>query len=115
MSGYNLLTKIRRLEAICDKMGFMLCHSKHGYHREFGDVIAIKPKDQDSLPIYSRDAELFVGTFDQLEIWLQGLIWARDYDRMVFGSKHESNRERKEQDVRNKKLVKILTDGAQDD
>ena len=106
--GYSLLTKIRRLEDTCDKLGFMLSHSKHSYHREFGDVVALKPKDQDSLPIYSRDAELFVGTFDQLETWLQGLVWARDYDRMLFGNLHEAKRSRKEQDYRNKTLVRML-------
>lgn len=109
MAGYKLLVKIRRLEDVCDKLGFMLCHSKHGHHREYGDVVAVKPKDRDSLPIYARDAELFCGTFDELETWLMGLQWARDYDRMLFGNSHDSKRERKEQDCRNRKLVSILT------
>lgn len=109
MAGYNLLIKIRRLEEECDKLGFLLCHSKHGHHREYGDVVALKPKDQNSLPIYSRDAELFCGTFDDLEVWLRGLQWARDYDRMLFGKSHETKRERKEQDWRNRNLVSILT------
>lgn len=108
MAGYNLLIKIRRLEEECDKLGFMLCHSKHGHHREYGDVVALKPKDQTSLPIYSRDAELFCGTFDDLEVWLRGLQWARDYDRMLFGKKHGDNRERKEQNYRNRMLVALL-------
>lgn len=108
MAGYNLLIKIRRLEEECDKLGFMLCHSKHGHHREYGDVVALKPKDQNSLPIYSRDAELFCGTFDDLEVWIRGLQWARDYDRMLFGKKHGDNRERKEQDYRNRMLVAML-------
>lgn len=110
MAGYNLLVKIRRLEDVCDKLGFMLCHSKHGHHREHGDVVAVKPKDRDSLPIYARDAELFCGTFDDLEIWLMGLQWARDYDRMLFGKTITSKRERKEQDYRNQTLISVLKD-----
>lgn len=113
MAGYSLLVKIRRLEEECDKLGFMLCYSKHGHHRDCGDVVALKPKDQDSLPIYARDAELFCGTFDNLEVWLRGVQWARDYDNMLFGAKkHTANRERKEQDYRNRKLVSILRDDA---
>lgn len=108
MAGYSLLIKIRRIEEECDQLGFMFCYSKHGQYREYGDVVALKPKDQDSLPIYCRDAELFCGTFDELERWLQGLRWAREYDRMLFGKTHEAKRERKEQDYRNRKLVSIL-------
>lgn len=108
MGGYNLVLKIRRLEEECDKLGFMMCHSKYGYYRDFGDVVAVKPKDDVALPIYSRDAELFCGTIDQLEIWLKGIQWARDYDYMLFGKTNESKRERKEQDYRNRQIVEVL-------
>jgi hypothetical protein len=108
MSGYNLVLQIRRLEEECDKLGFMMCHSKHGYSREFGDVVAVKPKDADSLPIYSRDAEFFVGTINELSRWLDGIKWARDYDRMLLGKGNDVKRERKEQDWRNQQLINIL-------
>lgn len=114
MSGYNLLLKIRRLEQQCEELGFMFSQSKHSY-RDYGDVVALKPKDSSSLPIYSRDAELFCGTFEELEIWLRGLEWARNYDSMVFGKTHDRKRQRKEQDWRNIQLVGILAaDGAVD-
>jgi hypothetical protein len=83
MTGYNTVLKIRRLEEQVDKLGFRMAHTKHGnYRQEFGDVVALFPKDH-ALPIYSRDAEMFVGTLDQLEVWLRGLAWAREYDRML--------------------------------
>ena len=107
MSGYNLVKKIKFLEEECDKLGFMMCHAKH-YTNEFGDLLAIKPKDIESLPPYSRDAEVFIGTLTDLERWLQGVEWARKYDRMLFGTKHDEKRIRKEQDFRNEVLVKIL-------
>lgn len=106
MSGYNTVLKIRRLEERCNQLGFMFCHAKH-YNNEFGDVIALKPKDQDSLPIYTRDAELFIGTIDQLEYWLRGVEWAREYDHMLKVS-DSTKRERKEQDQRNKELVRLI-------
>lgn len=85
MSGYNAVLSLRRLEADVDALGFMLCAPKHGNwgDDDFSDRVAIKPKDADSLPIYTRDAELFVGTLEQLRVWLQGVRWAREYDMML--------------------------------
>lgn len=109
MAGYELIIRIRKLEEECDKLGLLMCHSKHGnYRNEFGDIVAVKPKDEDSLPIYSRDAEMFAGTIEQLEVWIRGIEWARNYDRMLFGKTHNDKRERKEQDERNRRLVRIL-------
>ena len=113
MSGYNTVLKIRRLEEECERLGFMFAASRHGSYLG-NDVISLKPKDQDSLPVYSRDAEVFVGTVEELEIWLQGLQWARNYDRMLFGQKHEKARERKEQDERNRQLMKMLATGVKE-
>jgi len=108
MSGYETVLKIRSLERECDELGLMFCQSKFGGRQYGHDVLALKPKDQNSLPIYSRDAELFLGTIDQLEVWLRGIQWARQYDRMVFGVKHDKVRERKEQDERNRQLLTMI-------
>lgn len=110
MSGYNLVRKVKYLETECDRLGFIMCHARM-YSHEFGDVVALKPKDSNSLPVFSRDAEVFVGTLSELESWLMGLEWARRYDRMLFGNKHDKNRERKEQDLRNKQLMNIIKEG----
>lgn len=107
MSGYNTILKCERIKERADKLGFMLCYPKHGWGEVRGDYVAIKPKDQDSLPIYSRDAELFSGTIDDLNSFFAGLEWARDYDRMLKVS-NEKKRERKEQDVRNAMTIQRL-------
>jgi len=85
MSGYQSVIALRRLEADVDKLGFMLCAPKHGNWsgNDYDDRVAIKPKDAASLPIYSRDAELFTGSLEQLRVWLQGVNWAREYDMML--------------------------------
>jgi hypothetical protein len=57
---------------------------------------------------------VFVGTIEELEMWLRGLQWARNYDRMLFGLRHDKNRERKEQDERNRQLVAILKTGVKE-
>lgn len=108
MSGYNTVLKIRRLEKELDELGLQMGNSKHGnYRQEFGDIVALFPKDINSLPIYSRDAELFVGTIEDLEIWLKGVNWARQYDQML-GVSDKKKRDRKEQDERNRQLVQVL-------
>jgi hypothetical protein len=108
MSGYSLILEIERLKENCDKLGFRLGHSKHEYHGGRGDVVSLFPKDNEALPVYSRDAELFVGEIEDLKIWLRGIEWARNYDRMVIGKLNDKKRERKEQDLRNENLVRKL-------
>jgi hypothetical protein len=82
MSGYHTIQRVRRLEEKVERLGFMFCYPKHGYGGD-SDYVALKPKDADAVPIYSRDAELFVGTLEDLEVWLRGLEWARSYDMML--------------------------------
>jgi len=109
MSGYNLIRKIRFLEEECHKLGFQLCHARH-HINDFGDVVALKARDE-CLPIYNRDAELFVGTLEDLERWIQGFQFARKYDSMILGKKHDALRDRKEQDFRNRRLLKQIETG----
>lgn len=83
MSGYQTVLEVRRLEEDLAKMGLMMCYPKGGWGEERGELVAVKPKDQDSLPIYSRDAELFCGTLRELRCWMVGVDWARSYDMML--------------------------------
>lgn len=103
MSGYNLIRKIKYLEEECHKLGFIISHANH-YIKDFGDVLALKPRE-DCLPIYSRDAELFAGSIYDLERFIDGIHWARKYDSMLLGTKHDALRDRKEQNYRNRKLL----------
>ena len=74
----------------------------------YGENVALVPKDSDALPIYSRDAEMFVGSLEGAAYWMQGVMWAREYDRMNTDRNLDKKRERKEQDERNKQMIKIL-------
>jgi hypothetical protein len=65
------------------------------------------PKDATVLPIYSRDAELFVGSLETLETWLHGVRWAREYDMMLRLS-DEKKRSTAEQKERNKNLMRTI-------
>ena len=106
MSGYNTVLRMRRLEEEVAKMGFMFAYPKHGFNDE-QDMVALRPRDSDAVPIYSRDAEIFCGTLEQLEVWLRGVEWARNYDYLLRVS-DEKKRARKEQDARNKQMIQRL-------
>ena len=111
MTGFNQITRIRKFEHDIEQLGFRMSRPKHGGFRD-EDVIALLAKDEDSLPIYSRDSELFVGTMEQAEEWIRGIHWARQYDALLKLSDGKK-RARKEQDVRNRNLMQqIKTSGA---
>lgn len=107
MNGYQGILRLRRLEEAVDKLGFVITAPKHGSWSDERDQVGLKPKDGDSVPIYNRDAEVFCGTLDQLNVWINGVMWARNYDMMLKVS-DEKKRERKEQNLRNIQLMQRL-------
>jgi len=106
MSGWNQIQQVRKLEERADKLGLKFGPYKHD--DSFGANVALIPKDSDSLPIYARDAVMFAGSLEGAAYWMQGVMWAREYDRMAVDRNLDKKRERKEQDERNKQMVKIL-------
>lgn len=104
MAGYNTFLKLKRLEEEANKLGFRFGNSKYGMRAT--DGIAICPKD-DALPLYARDAEIMYGTDDEIEKFFRGIAFAKQYYtalRLIDDKKVA----RKEQDVRNRNLVKTL-------
>lgn len=113
MSGYNTINHIHKLEERVDRLGMRMGLPRHGnYRQEFGDLVSLMPKD-DSLPIYSRDAELFIGSLEEMEHWLNGWEKMQQYHRMLMGNKYNSKIERLEQDYKNEMLVKQIKRAGQ--
>jgi hypothetical protein len=110
MSGWNTIRRLRNLEEKIDLLGFKFSKSKHGDWTDSHDALSLVPKDADALPMYSRDAELFVGNLERLEDWLAGVQWARDYDRMLKIS-DDDKRAKAEQKERNRHLMRTLKEG----
>jgi hypothetical protein len=110
MSGWNTIERIRRLEEQIDKLGFKFAKSKHSDWSDDHGALSLKPKDPDALPIYSRDAELFIGSIERLEDWLAGVRWAREYD-MILKLSDEKKRGAAEQKERNRQLMRTLKEG----
>jgi hypothetical protein len=83
MSGYSTYTRWQRIEEHARSMGFRLANPKHGWGVSGEtDQVALYP-DSDSLPIYARDTEIFVGTFGQVETFLTGWVRAQQYDSIL--------------------------------
>lgn len=105
MAGWNTIQTIRTLEERADRLGMRFTAYKHD--EMDGENVALAPKDQNSLPIYARDAVLFVGSLEGADKFMLGILWAQDYDRIIKLS-NDDQRKRKEQDERNKQIVKLL-------
>jgi len=110
MAGWNTIQRIRNVEEQVDKLGFKFSKSKHSDWTEDHGALSLVPKDHDALPIYSRDAELFVGSLERLEDWLHGVRWAREYDMMLKLS-DEKKRTAAEQKQRNRNLMRSIKEG----
>ena len=110
MSGWNTIQRIKRIEEQVDKLGFKFSKSKHSDWTEDHGALSLVPKDYESLPIYSRDAELFVGSLERLEDWLAGVRWAREYDSMLKLS-DEKKRTVAEQKEKNRILMRMIKEG----
>jgi len=110
MSGWNTIERIRRVEKQVDALGFKFSKSKHSDWTDDHGALSLVPKNPDALPIYSRDAELFIGSVERLEDWLAGVQWARDYDMMLKLS-DDKKRSASEQKERNRQLMHTLKEG----
>ena len=110
MAGWNQIQQVRKLEERADKLGLKFTAYKHDDMH--GESVALVPKDKDTLPIYSRDAVMFAGSLEGAAYWMQGVLWAREYDRLAVDRNLDAKRVRKEQDERNKQLMKTLKDGV---
>jgi hypothetical protein len=110
MSGWETIQRIKRVEQLVDELGFKFAKSKHSDWSDNHGALSLKPKDPDALPIYSRDAELFIGTVERLEDWLAGVRWAREYD-MMLKLTDEKKRTAAEQKERNRQLMRTLKEG----
>lgn len=85
------------------EFGFQVVPYKH----EYGQM-ALQPLD-DEYPIYSRDAQFAVGTFEQISVFLRGMEFMKSYYQMIKAT-NDDTISKKEQAIRNKKLMYVLAD-----
>ena len=112
MSGYQSILALRRLEEQVEKLGFMFAHPKHGNYGDV-DMVALRPRDETAVPIYSRDAEVFTGTLEQLTVWIRGVEWARQYDFMLRMSDDEKREKYEVKERERQALMRKRAEQAQ--
>lgn len=93
MNGWSTYTRWQRITELATGMGFRLGRSKMAAWSDSDshDSVSIYPAE-DAMPIWSRDAELFTGSFHDVEVWLAGWIRAQEYDRMLRMSDPEKRK-----------------------
>jgi hypothetical protein len=114
MSGWNTIQRIKRIEEQVDALGFKFSKPRHGDWEQTERSISLVPRDTDALPIYSHDAELYVGSLELLETWLAGVRWAREYDMMLRLS-DDKKRSAAEQKERNRQLMRKIKEAGERD
>jgi hypothetical protein len=113
MAGWATIKHLRVLEEQADSLGMKFAPYKHD--DSFGANVALVPKDDLSLPIYNREAVFFAGSIESAGEFMKGIKWARDYDRMTVDKNMDVKRARKEQDERNRQLLRTLKEGVRAD
>lgn len=101
MLGYREYSKIKQLDDLAAENGFSVITQSH-----HGNALALIPA-KESHVIYSRDAVLVMGSVEELIFFIVGWRTSRTYLNAV-GACDTKRIERKEQDYRNKNLVKMI-------
>ena len=102
-SGYQLIAELDRLAKDLSVLGMVLAQPKH----HSPNTAAVRPKD-DCLPVYTRDSELFLGTLAEIQVWMEGVRWARHYDRLLKVS-DDTRRTKKEDDYCHRWMLSQLS------
>lgn len=114
MSGYSTYSRWKRIEEQAKLLGMQLGQPPgHWSPREHGDMVSLYP-DGEALPIYNRTADLFTGTFGEVETWMRGWMQAQQYDAMLRMTddkrrkKFEAAEVKRQADMRKREEQKLM-------
>ncbi|CAB4130017.1 hypothetical protein UFOVP116_228 [uncultured Caudovirales phage] len=107
--GYETIKKIRQIEERAAALGFEV--TAPGGSSDGRDLISLRPLD-DKLPTFSRDAIIFTGTFQELDLWLRGAEWNRWYLTSIIGVTTADKIATKEDKVRQQQLLETIRTGT---
>lgn len=104
--GMRTIRKIQELQDKAHQLGYKFTNSKRYFGSEYTDMLALVPRD-DQLPHYSRDAELWSGSLEELEHFFRGIEFAKNYYKMLK-LVNDDKIARREQLERNRQLLELL-------
>lgn len=103
--GMYTYRRIKDIESKIETLGFKFKTTTYGNPMEYEKFIVITKNDQ--LPVYRNGTEVFIGYLEEIESWVDGIEWARNYDHLL-GLKTGLRRERAEKRLKNKKLLETI-------
>lgn len=109
--GFQTIRDIKMIESDAADLGFRFGYSKCG--GDASSTIGLYPLD-DAFPTYGRDAELFAGDLSQVRAFLRGVEVAIIYLK-TLGVVTDAKIEKKEQNLKNKKLNDILKNSGKEE
>ena len=103
ITGYRDIAEYLQLVDQLTRLGLQLSYPKHGGGERNISIIPLP----NGVPIYSRDAAIFTGTFEEIRGWVAGVDWRDAYLRnlkLVNSNKIEIA----EQSFRNQQLIQTI-------
>jgi len=98
--SYKDFMAIKDIEQAATDAGFKLAKSSYS-----GGVSLIPLGD--NFPVYSRNADLFCGNLRDIQLFLEGIKWAKQYYGMLK-LVDDKKIAKREQIVRNRELINLL-------
>lgn len=86
-----------------NKLGFKIKNARYGQ-----GSIAVYPLD-DKNPLYSRDAEIYTGTVEQIMCWIRGVQHRDDYLKMLKATNDKKIKELEEKYIKKLKHEAMLS------
>lgn len=98
MTNWHTIVTVRTLEEMAAAEGLVLKPARDSWGNSTSTTMVslCTPEDGNSLPIFSRDTELYAGTVTDCITWLQGWQKQRTYLTILFEHK-QGTIERREQ------------------
>lgn len=107
-------TDVQLLEKVVDglnKLGFYAKNTKYGY-QDGRCLVGVYPL-KDMNPLYSRDAEVFTGTMEEIQCWMRGVNHRNDYLHMLKATTEKRIQELEEK-YRKKLKQQAMIDAIKD-
>lgn len=106
------LTQIREMDRLAEENGFVVRKSKHHWEYQFFGLFPAGgdfTQEDNCLPIYSRDAELYSGTAEDLICYMRGWMRSREYLQSIMPKSVNESRIKKFEDTyRQEALVRLM-------
>jgi hypothetical protein len=109
--GMRTYSRIKRCEQKANDLGFKFKSADVNF-RDGDNFVLIT--DGEKIPVYRSGSELFKGSLEELESFLYGIEWARQYDRSLRLNT-DQRREKAEQRIRNEDLLKTIKESGNND